>query len=367
MSLRIRRVGAGDLVDSLPELEPLTGDSFGEDRPNVYIGALGFEERALGAVARLGEVGVMADGGRAVIVLHRTNRPENERNRSALMQAVRRLGDNPREVADDERSLRMAVEEAISLADRGRRPRIVVDLSAMSSRQIAVVLSIVLEQRDVALTLVYAEAEDYAPSRDEFERDREVWAQGGGVDLGVLDVCVADAHVGYRVDHLPDALCLLAGLSRDRASAVISSVFPSLVPRRQGVIRWLLGQPARLEFDWRVDAAAELHSVDRESEAVSLVSTFDYRDSFSKLHQFSEEVGLTHLVTVAALGSKMETVGAVLYATARPEIRLITARPERYSATSYSRGVREVWSLNFGPVESLLETLGTLGALELVE
>lgn len=364
MSPTLHRVTASEVVVELPSPRPLPGSA---RLPSgvLYVTALGFEPRGLAALERFHEPHEDATGD-CIILTHRTNRAENERSRPALEDLIRRQRLRRRETSDDAKSLRSTLEDLLSeRQSQGGTVPVMLDISAMSSRQILVVLSALLELNGVELTVLYAEAELYAPSREEFERDRAVWAKGGGVDLGVLDVAVLDSHPGYRVDHLPDVLCLIAGFSQDRALAVISTVFPGLVPRRQGVIRWFIGEPQRSDFSWRLTAAAELHGLDPSSSNVRSLSTFDYRQTFEALDSTFREFAMTHLVSVAPLGSKMQTVGAVLYASVRPEIRLLTARPERYAAASYSSGVREVWALELDDVAVLRRRLARLDVLEL--
>ena len=74
-----------------------------------------------------------------------------------------------------------------------------------------------------------------------------------------------------------------------------------------------------------------------------------------------------YTITLSPLGSKMQALGTALFCYMHPDVRVIFSTPKEYNATQYSKGCKEVWKLDFGPLSELRRRLDQVGTLRVEE
>jgi hypothetical protein len=365
-SRRLRKRELADAVVAMSELEQL--DAAELEAIDLIICVLGFEERALAMPAELAGSGTAV--GATAVVRYLTNPEDNERNWPAMRESLLQLDDG--EPAKLQAGSRLA-RDLRALVDGlpQSRPRVAWDVSVASNDLIVDGLAALIDC-DVELTLLYAEARDYRPSREEFENERERFVGDGqmGLDDGVLEVEVAGEFPGAHSPRLAHELICFPGFSRDRVRSTISKVDPEWIvtPERAPLV-WMIGRPPHADLQWRTAALRAIHDVDSYGAAddVHELNTLDYRETLQVLDKHYGWRGGEVNLTISALGSKMQAVGIALFCTARPDVRVIFARPELYNAGAYTGGIRALWRLPLGPTVELKDSLRRVGTLEIVD
>lgn len=365
MSPTARRLCKRELAEAAATMpEPVTLDAAAVDALDLLITVLGFEDRALAVPDALTTAGRAAAA--AAVVRYPTNPADNERNWPALQTALAALG------VTDPASLtagkRVAHELRELVAGLPPGARVGWDISAASNDLIIEGLGALLDC-DIDLELLYAEAEEYRPTYEEFNRERErfVGDDKMGLDAGVLDVEVSGEFPGAHAPQLSQELIVFPGFSRDRVRSTVSKVDSEWIvaPERAPLI-WMIGRPLHHPQLWRGDALRDIHRLGPDSAAeVHELSTFDFRETLGALEDVYTRHGIDANLTISALGSKMQAVGIALFCCARPDVRVLLARPRVYNANAYSRGAWALWRVALGSTKLLMDELRRVGTLEL--
>jgi hypothetical protein len=357
---RLRKRELADVVATMNDPVELDAASFRD--ADLLLVVLGFEDRAL-AVPRTMVKGGIRSGATAVI-RYETNIKDNEHNWPELEAAISGLCDSA--PAELRAGPRLAHELRALLKGLPEHPRVVLDISVASNDLILEALGALLDS-DIYLELVYAEAQEYLPTKEEFEAERSRFTDSEqmGLDGKVLDVTVAGEFSGAHSQLLPHQLVVFPGFSRDRVRATISKADPEWIvePSRAPIV-WMVGRPLHADLHWRRDAVREIHDL-AQDESMRELSTFDYRETLRSLDQVYSETEHERNLTISALGSKMQAVGIALFCAARPDVRVLLARPQNYNASAYTRGTRVIWSLSLGSMRELSNALRRVGTLEL--
>jgi hypothetical protein len=364
----LRHYSLSDILPDLPPPIPLGAEAkLSGLHYDLGFFTLGFEERCTSVAQQFARHGTKID--RACILEYGpVHRLENEVNREELTTYLAR-------VSKDIVSLEVDVErfepemrrliDGISTELNDRSPTVLVDISVASNRLILNVLSIVLEaQGDLDLTIVYSEANQYAPTKEEYQEDPKRWAEEGLVH-GVGDIKVGVAYAGNQRDPLPDLLVIIPGFGRDRARAIISEVLPGVPLGPSDQIVWLVGKPHLEQDQWRLQALVDIHELNGVPQLYEL-DTFDYGETLSTLEAIYQRHSQSSQITIAPGGSKMQAVGASLFCMLRPDVRLIFASAERYASERYSKGCKAIWEVQIGKLEMLRKLCRRVDTIKVV-
>jgi hypothetical protein len=227
-----------------------------------------------------------------------------------------------------------------------------------------------------ALSVFYAEANEYHPTLDEWneffsnvsdpkdnliiaEKYEQTYFQSKGVD----ETFECDVFPGRNIGPLATEVVAVPGFSLHRLKAMLAFA-ESQYNVSTDEVQWYLGQPPdKGRNGWRYDAMASLYNVENRGVAIS---TRDYLDIFQKLDaRWEKRFGERHLV-VASMGSKMQHVGIFLFLQMHQECGLLHCEPESFLTKQYSSGVGTCWWLEFGKVHEMAETLAMRGNLQFV-
>ena len=362
---KIQAVQLSEVMGSLPRIE-----QFGELRSSVAISllicALGFEERGLAFPRTLADGGLTAS--RSVYFEFSTNRPDNETNRAELARHLNRISKRVESVdADDDlfaevfRKLIRSVVEATPTCESW----IFFDISVVSNRMLMKAMKVLLEF-DVRLTLLYSEAEVYFPTRAQYESAISSSAQGEApwLDRGVSEIIVSQEYPGFHVDQQPDFLIVIPGFNRDRVLAIIRRVDPAYATLVESNILWLIGVPHLAEDCWRVNFMREVHGLTDDVVQCEL-STFDYQEALRVLESAYQERVDQFRFTVSPLGSKLQSLACSLFCYMHPDVRVMFSAPAEYNASHFSKGCREMWTIDCESLKKIRATLDQVGVLRI--
>jgi len=208
---------------------------------------------------------------------------------------------------------------------------VAVDISGMPSHIIFTVLESIRKSRlYTEQTLIYSSAEKYLPSKEEYDhlveqQGREIEYLPKSMALEMDENLVFEPFNGYRRNELNSCLFLFAGYEAHRSTGVIDAINPTLT-------LFVYGNPASPNMDWRTDLSERVH---RKFErmlrcAKEYVCTQNVNDSVAILEEYYNYLIDDFDVTIAPLGSKLQTVACFLFWERYPEIRVTFPLPIGY-------------------------------------
>lgn len=355
----IKRKELDDVLHLLPQPKRVEEIEHLLDRPcNVFICALGFEDRCTSASSLLRDLGFRTDY--SFWLEYETNKSHNDRNRASLEENLRAISSRVlTQLPVDEANFASAFRERLkSLTKKDRPLSVTVDISVCANR---VVFNVVrgLLSLDVEMRVLYSEAYVYHPTEEEATEWREA---DTSLEKGVRDVFVSPEQPGDHKDPLPSSIIVIPSFRADRSKAAIARTDESLLLDSRGQVFWLLGQP-RLEKDrWRLQHMKDTVGLIDEDVHQYVVSTFDYKDCLMTLQRvYGKEWGGRN-VDLAPVGSKMQALGSVLFCYMHPDVRVLLTAPVEYNDL-YSEGTRDIWCVDFESTRELRRVLDSVGSL----
>jgi hypothetical protein len=228
---------------------------------------------------------------------------------------------------------------------------VVVDISALTKLAILLVLCC-LRKFEGTVRVVYAEAEQYCPSKAEYhpvKREMAVTARfpSRGAEQTVRLRCLSS----IRMQGQP--LTVVAFTSFNEK--LVSHMLGVMSPHR---LLFINGRPPHRKDRWREYATQDIHRrlcneydndnpTDLKGLLSRVASTLDYRDSVKQLERIYREVGLFERIICAATGSKMQTVGLFIAKVMHPEIQIEYPTPDSYFFRDMTHGIRDVHEVVF--------------------
>ncbi|GAH65029.1 unnamed protein product, partial [marine sediment metagenome] len=250
---------------------------------DVYIGALGFEDRTTAAVEALAQADVQVKS--AVLFEYDRFYEAAEKKRDKYEENIRLLTAGkahrpfsaPITVQDP--GFPQRFEHLIRSFGIKNRIRILFDCTSFTSLILSMTLSILLD-KNCELILLYSEAEEYFPSFEEWETGKlkPHGLRVRGPFAGVRFVAKPPILQADDTAELPVLLILFPTFNTERTDGVLADIDPA------GRI-WIFGEPHDLQKNsYRVEmskgfAAPLMHPGD----AWGTLTTFDYRKTLLAL------------------------------------------------------------------------------------
>ena len=349
-------------------------------RPNSHIIlACGFEERALGFLKNL--TPIQAEGVDSItLIKYLPVRDDNDQNYDAIVEEFNRLGLslNSLKVIEFNREYLSDFYEYLN----SRNPfegsnYYYLDISAMSKLLILYLLDDLWHNRRKPFSIIYTEACEYGPSREEFE---DAFAKGETAQslsleftsAGVFDPIVPEPFQGASPLGSPRALVSFLSFNKRQvigAAAIVPYQF--FVP--------IISVPSDSLNGWRVDAVtrvnnegllvrekliseipileidnAELNAPYSEyrvlDEADNYIGTLKTLMVLERIHRYR------HFITIAPFGTKLQTLAVFLFTLIFPETQIVYASPLDFHPR-YSTGVKSVSEIVFEDLMQLEDEL----------
>ena len=314
-----------------------------------FIGAYGSEDRALGWMKRQERQRGILDGA----LMFRYRHTKGNRNKIADAQgALSRIALNaPRDVVyDARRPFRIEAVLANAFAKPLSEAReIVLDTSAMTKLLILTCLCS-LRHFSGAVRIVYSEAEDYVPTRHEYERSKGNMGLIARVpSRGVQAVVRTECLSSIRMQGQPVTLVAFTSFNEQ----LVRHMLGTMSPHR---LLFINGRPPRPDYAWRERATQEIHQrlieqytadndVDERGWIKRVASTLDYRETIDRIEDIYTDFGIRERIICAATGSKMQTVGLFFAKVLHPDMHIEYPTPDSYFIRGASTGVRKVHEL----------------------
>ena len=348
------------LKRTLPVLETSVPVSVG--KYDVVIHSPGFEDRTMAVVESI----LPTPEARVVLLDYRPFNPKNRLSdvRSALVSRGLLIADSDIleydrfDPGDFEARLRLQL-----LANEAKH--VVLDISTMSKLAILLILN-VCRDLDLAVTILYAEATSYGPSRDEFEKAKqqnEIHRPTLQIFTGVHSVVRVSSLGSVAMQGQPTAALVFMSFNDALTQVLLNSVYPSrlfLINGRPPVHSWREEATAWIHDQVRREWSEDNPVVNTCDGSVPLplraTSTLDYRETVSLLIELYWKLSATHRVLLAPAGSKMQAVGCFLVKALHPDIHIEYPSPEGFQP-EYSSYIATRWSLKLGRLSELLDSI----------
>lgn len=383
----VRRLGYEDVQDVLPEPQPWDGTCSGAD---LFICALGFEERACSVPQGLARV--LPEGAISVSLLacYDSNVEENECNGSKIRDALRQLSSRTQTFCADvpQETQRKIDEVLLDLQKPDGKTRVIFDVSGASSTLVMSVLAALFGHADsISLTILFAEAQSHFPTQHQYDTDIESLIQQGLADgdetsfaeQGVSDVDTNELYPGHSVENRPDRIIAIPSLRTARLVGCVVRIGEQPMASAGKSLFWILSEPPG-PLRWRLDLQKRIvrrqlakmsgreHNADDapslDERNSSVCSTRDYRDVLGTLiNQIDASGGMN--LSLVNMGTQLQSVGVSLALHVRDELTVLRSRPKRFNVDQYTRGVGPMWKVEFNALPAMLEGLRLIGTLQL--
>lgn len=339
-----------DIENFIALLPPIEIIDLGKiSSPLTYIGAVGFEDRALAVLNMALQSHRNFD---QVIAIE--YRPIDERNMGEEFQKkldqLNIPGENVERVIYD----RCNPEEFLEYLDIIKEKialtsNVIVDISGMSKLLIIVLLQ-GLRDLDVNLTLVFAEAEVYHPTREEFETQKEKYEKETEnlpifLTSDVYDIVTTTSLSSTAMQGYPLMMVAFPTFNHRELTALVNEIIPQHLVLIEG-------KPHEQYNEWRMEAIRWLNRriIERLVNGETLtgqeriISTFDYKETIKVLERIYQLYKYDKKIVVVPTGSKLQTFGVFLFKQMRPDIQVIYPVTKKFTDL-YTGCCKAVWQI----------------------
>lgn len=371
----VKAASVEDAVAQLPTLEEWTGSL--DDDVDLLIVSRGFEKRACAFPEDLAKRGVKVRGS-ILLGRYRTNAQDNDHRAEELMPFLDAIATSAHTQcdADTPSEVREAIHAALDKLPDSAPCHVAFDISACSSTFIlSVLLTLMAMDRPLKLTVLYATAAIYHTPKDE-DTGRPViqWAEADQREQGVSDVGINELQTGIHHDHLPGFAIAVPSMFGTRLQRCLAYLGLDSLSTEEQEVFWLLPDTDSEDHKWRHDAvmrtvlaimscSEEEVAADLPPEAFGHCGALDYKECTRLVMREVDRRAGTN-VSMIHMGTKLQAVGIALALSARPEVSLAYARPEAFTAKSYSDGVGTLRKIVFGNLRQNVERLARIGTLQ---
>jgi len=348
----------------------------GDTSFDAFIGAAGFEERVLGIPRALVSAKVQVHG--PILLGHyQTNDADNANRGRELLPLLRQLGPEPVyfEADSPEDTLR-TIKAALATVAPERELRVLIDISGASSTLIfAVMATLASLPRQVSLTIGYAAAVNYHdPGADTRAQPVGEWGQTVLRERGVREVDTNELYRGIHHDHLPGFVIALPSMYCARLQRCLSHLGVGPLSGATESVFWVLPKTDDEAHQWRQQAVKQALSglihgdnsaVDQDLPHGQYVhcDVWDYLQAARiVLEQVDRQEGAN--MSVIHMGTKIQAIGVALALLGRPEVSLVSARPESFAATNYSDGIGMLQQITIPNLQASIRRIAEVGMLD---
>ena len=332
---------------------------------DLLVQAAGFEDRTMATVQTLVDNGT--NKARAILLDYR---PQNSRNRIVDVRdalASRGITVADRDILEYARFDPGDFESRLLNGLKRHGPkRIILDISTMSKLAIMLVLKVCYDL-NVQVLVIYCEAEEYGPNREEFEnakRQKRIHQPSLQIFTGVHGVIRVDSLASVAMQGQPTAAIVFMSFNDALTQVLLNTVYPSrllLINGRPPVHRWREEATAwiheQVRREWESDNPLLESTTNKKPRLPKrVVSTLDYRETVDLVLRLYWQLSVDHRIVLAPAGSKLQAVGCFLAKALHPDIHIEYPSPEGFRPP-YSRGIGTRWKVDLGRLSSRITEL----------
>lgn len=304
--------------------------------PITFLLCAGFEQRVVRAPTLLTKIPLSVKG---VLLLNYVGN-EHQPNLAGLRSIANKLTPNVEEMgAFDERRIASYLRQLDPASDI-----VAIDVTGLSRVAMLSILSMTHNAK-LRIIIIYTEAREYYPTKGDFRKLTKGKRSGGGflnlsrfeqADIlysGHCDVEEIPSLAGLLLPNYPLMVIAFLTFKRGRVSAILQEY-----EANQRIL--IKSVPVRRDLAWRAQAI-EVPNFDLlDDSMVHEVETLNWRATYDFLCRLYEADNnrFKFNFVLAPLGSKMQTIGAWLFAKERSEVKVVSSTPKTLFHEKYSAG-----------------------------
>ena len=228
--------------------------------------------------------------------------------------------------------------------------RLVLDISGLPNFAICITVMKVRHVFPTAnLTLLYTEAEEYFPQKNDFERIlRNIRKDGANIfpeylSAKAVNMFMPSMFSGVALGHNDTCLIVFAGYEPHRTTCVIDAANPSKLVM-------VYGDPVRTDLKWRLELSRIMHESIDDSflKTEEVTSTGEIDNNLKLLLEYYEYLYDDHVLCVCPTNSKIQAVASVLAWERYPDIQLTFPIPVEYLAKKFTIECRDTFAIDLG-------------------
>ncbi len=226
---------------------------------------------------------------------------------------------------------------------------IVLDITAMTKFLILLFLC-KLENFSGTLRIIYSEAENYAPTEIEYNKNKDkIRSVIKFPSRGFGTILRAKCLSSIRMQGQPVSLIAFTSFNEQ----LVRHMLGTMSPHR---LIFINGKPPRPDYKWREKATLNIHKKlmteypkDNEISSQGILtrttSTLEYEETIVCIDEIYEKLSLQDRLIIAATGSKMQTVGLFFSKRKHPDIHIEYPTPDSYYIKGFSEGTRNIYEI----------------------
>jgi hypothetical protein len=313
----------------------------------LYIGAAGFEDRGLAFVEN-----AVYSGKKFRSCLAIEYEPFNPRNRkSEFSKLSREVFDTTSWISYHRVHPEIFARTLLSLPDLSNQAlKIVVDISGMSKFLIVVLLQS-LREFSLPLSVMYAPAKIYHPTREEYEKAKANLTDPYFLTTDVYKVITTTQLSSIAMQGSPLAMiafpnfnyleiaALINEMSAQKLILIDSTESPSQNAWRMEAIKWI-----------NRGLESYVTPIHYETDAMDLRTNLDLLD------QIYDQYHLTHKIAVAPTGGKLQALATYCLKNIHPDVHIVYPLVREFAA-DYSDGYTSHFEISFTDFRAFVTTL----------
>lgn len=372
----VKRHTVADVLADLPSPQMLDKSIPDID---ILIAAAGFEERVLGIPQTLIDLNIKVTTS-VLLGKYQTNPNENSKRETELLPLLNTL--NSRTIyfdAESPEDIYRVISEALAPLADSPLINIGVDISGGSGTFItSTLMTLMRTRKNINLKVFYATACDYhepvSISRDE---PVSLWTEGDLREIGVHAVGANELAPGIHHDHLPSFVIALPSMFSARLQRGLSFLGIGTLSGADENVYWILPTTDDNKHQWRQSQVERsllnmIYGAPEENESSpgclpdgqwTHCDVLDYKGCARIIMtQVQEHAGAN--ISVIHVGTKLQAVGVSLALSGRREVALIKARPQSFSAETYSTGIGRSYCIHLNNLKEIARRFAAVGSLD---
>lgn len=370
----VKPILASNVISTLPVIKKIDNRSLSLD---LFIGTCGFEERVLATPRALQENASTAS--KVILGTYKTNPEDNSKRQTELIPLLKSISDDIAFFeAESPEDIYRTIASSLSHLPKTQKINIGLDISGGSATFItSALLSLARLERELKLQIFYTTAATYhSPCEKSRTEPVSLWSDTDLRERGVLDVSANELAPGIQHDHFPNYAIALPSMFPARLQRSLSFLGIGTLGGVEKNVFWILPKTDNAEHSWRqsqvklsltemIYGAPEQGEPQRSlpSGQYEYCDVLSYTECLRIILDQSQKNPNTNISVIHA-GTKIQAIGTALAIAARPEIALIKARPQTFSADNYSRGIGETFTICFENLHESCNSLTEIGQFE---
>lgn len=295
---------------------------------DLYICAIGFEDRSLGSNKHLLEKQYKAK--KTLVVRYDSYVEENEKDKNELENIWRKFSEDVYYVTYPSKDKNKGIENFQDVLTKlGFCKSITINISSFKTHVQLWMLNFALDNAE-KIRVVYTEPEGYG---DQIESDK-------AFSSGVKEIFTMPEFSGAFLPGYATLLIIFLGYDFVRTRGTYEQIQPS---KKIGI----MAEPNTKNLRDHYPKMQSKHKEDFGSRGEILVfSIFDLESVIKNLETIRSQNIETCNISIALNGSKLHTIAALLFAKKFRDMQLVVSTPLTYFPNNYSYGVGRTFELN---------------------